>query len=242
MLTLLFVACKEVKDSPVTAQEIVDKAIAVSGGEQYKISQVTFRFRDKTYKSDRGVTKVLERISETDSTKIRDVLKGNEFLRFINGKPVEVPDTMAVKYANSINSVHYFARLPYGLNDRAVQKKYLGTVKIKEREYHKVQITFQQDGGGEDYEDVYIYWFDLETFKPAYLAYEFHIDGGGMRFREALNERYVEGIRFVDYNNFKPLSSSASVYELDHLFESGKLELLSKIELSDISVSRDNYN
>ncbi len=243
ILTLLFISCKEEKESIVSAQGIVDQAIAVSGGEHYKNSQVTFRFRDKGYRSVQDETaKVLERISEIDSTEVLDVLKGNEFQRYANGIPVEVPDSMAVKYANSINSVHYFVRLPFGLNDKAVQKKYLGTVNLKEKEYHKIQITFKQDGGGEDYEDVYIYWFDIETFKPDYLAYEFHTDGGGMRFREALNERYVEGIRFVDYNNFKPRSGSVSVYELDKLFESGQLDFLSKIELSNISVSPGNYN
>ena len=29
-------------------------------------------------------------------------------------------------------------------------------------------------------------------------------DGIGLRFREAFNERYINGIRFVDYNNYKP--------------------------------------
>ena len=49
-----------------------------------------------------------------------------------------------------------------------------------------------------------MYWFNKETFKPDYLAYDFHTDGGGVRFRKAYNERYVDGIRFVDYENYKP--------------------------------------
>jgi hypothetical protein len=57
-----------------------------------------------------------------------------------------------------------------------------------------------------------------------------------MRFREAYNERFVNGIRFVDYNNYKPLNTEMTIFETDSLFESGNLKLLSKIELKNIKV------
>lgn len=93
---------------------------------------------------------------------------------------------MALKYYNSVNSVHYFAYLPQGLNDKAVQKELLGEVVLKGEPYYKVRVTFAQEGGGNDYEDVFIYWFHKQKFTMDYLAYEFHVDGGGMRFREAV--------------------------------------------------------
>ena len=153
-----------------------------------------------------------------------------------------MPDSLANIYSNSINSVHYFAYLPYGLNDPAVNKEFLGEMAIKGKDYYKVKVTFDQENGGDDFDDVYIYWFNKETFKPEYLAYEFHVNGGGLRFREAYNERYVNGIRFVDYNNYKSVSDSQSIYEIDSLFNKGELELLSKIELKDVVVSPGNYN
>jgi len=149
---------------------------------------------------------------------------------------------MANKYANSVNSVHYFVALPNGLNDPAVQKELLGEVTVKEKQYHKIKVTFDQNGGGDDFDDIYIYWFNKETWKPDYLAYEFHVDGGGMRFREAFNERYVNGIRFVDYNNYKTKDMETSILKIDSLFEAGSLELLSKIELKNIQVNLGNYN
>ena len=63
-----------------------------------------------------------------------------------------------------------------------------------------------------------------------------------MRFREAYNERYVNGIRFVDYNNMKPINSGASVLKVDSLFNNDLLKLLSKIELKDIDVTLGSYN
>ncbi|MBT8320702.1 MAG: deoxyribose-phosphate aldolase, partial [Eudoraea sp.] len=162
--------------------------------------------------------------------------------RNLAGKPAMVADTMAVKYANSINSVHYFARLPYGLNDKAVMKRYLGESVIAGKTYHKIEVTFQKEGGGDDFDDIYVYWFNKITNKPDYLAYEFLVDGGGKRFRKALNERYAEGIRFVDYLNYKPATQEVSVYELDSSFMQNELELLSRIELKDIQVNPGNYN
>ena len=120
-------------------------------------------------------------------------------------------DSIANVYANSVNSVHYFANLPYGLNDPAVNKEFLGEVAIKDKEYYKIKVTFDQKGGGKDYEDIYLYWFNKETFKPDYLAYKFYVDGGGIRFRVAYNERYLGGIRFVDYENYEASREETSI-------------------------------
>ena len=58
----------------------------------------------------------------------------------------------------------------------------------------------------------------------------------GTRFRGAYNERIVNGLRFVDYNNYKSGDESLDPLELDKAFETGKLKLLSKIELKNIVV------
>ncbi|MCE2611942.1 deoxyribose-phosphate aldolase [Flavobacteriaceae bacterium D16] len=242
LLCCSVIACREPKKAD-QSQAIIDKAIEVSGGFRYSEARVSFKFRDINYTSESGASgKTLSRSFFQDSVEVLDILEGGVFTRNIAGKPVVVPDTMAVKYANSINSVHYFARLPYGLNDKAVMKRYLGESIIEGKSYHKIEVTFQEEGGGDDFDDVYVYWFNKVTYKPDYLAYEFHVDGGGMRFRKALNERYVGGIRFVDYLNYKPVTEEISVYQLDSLFMENQLELLSRIEMEDIEVSPGSYN
>ncbi len=239
MVTAL--GCRNEPKQPV-AQEIVDKAIEVAGGSRYASSSFSFDFRDRKYILERGKEKVLKRITTTDSSEITDIKERRNFRRLINGEEVQVIDSMARKYANSVNSVHYFAYLPYGLNDPAVNKKYLGEEELKGQTYHKVQVTFDQQGGGDDFEDTYIYWFNKQTHKPDYLAYDYHTDGGGMRFREAFNERYIEGVRFVDYNNYEPVSIDIPLETIGKLFEEDKLELLSKVELDNVMVSPGSYN
>ncbi|MRX65995.1 DUF6503 family protein [Maribacter luteus] len=243
VILAVFFSCKEKTPARLTAQQIVDKSIDTCGGEKYRTSNVSFKFRGKEYiKENVEGQKVLKRLFKNDSVDILDSKGPKGFKRYINGDLVNVPDSLANIYSNSINSVHYFAYLPYGLNDPAVNKEFLGEMAIKGKDYYKVKVTFDQENGGDDFDDVYIYWFNKETFKPEYLAYEFHVNGGGLRFREAYNERYVNGIRFVDYNNYKSVSDSQSIYEIDSLFNKGELELLSKIELKDVVVSPGNYN
>jgi hypothetical protein len=237
MALVLAFGCKQEPKKELTAQEIVDNSIADSGGKQFNNHKISFDFRDKSYVSENvDGQSVFKRISDLDSITIIDIKRGDDFERYINDSLVMVHDTMAVKYANSINSVHYFVRLPFGLNDAAVNKELLGKETIEDKEYYKVKVTFDQQGGGDDFEDTYLYWFDLKSFKPEYLAYDFHVNGGGQRFRKAYNERYVNGIRFVDYENYKPKNDGTDILEIGQLYDKDELELLSKIELKNIAV------
>ncbi|VAV83640.1 FIG00652016: hypothetical protein [hydrothermal vent metagenome] len=234
VLTMLM-SCK--KDVQPNADTIISKAIEVAGGNHIATATIDFDFRDKHYKAIRnnGMFQ-LEREFRDSIYVIKDVYTNTDFTRFVNNEAVVVHDTMAKKYTNSVNSVHYFSVLPFGLDAAAVNKTYLGDVVIKGKTYHKIKVTFSQDGGGEDFEDVFVYWVNTDTNKVDYLAYSYLTDGGGMRFREAYNERYVKGIRFVDYNNYKPYNNNEKLFDLDRLFENNELKLLSKIETENVEV------
>lgn len=237
LLLILLTSCKTESKKELSAQEIIDKSIEVSGGKLHDKKLVSFLFRGKKYIAENSKgKKVLKRITFTDSLRITDVKRHNSFERYFNDSLIYTPDSIANRYSNSVNSVHYFARLPYGLNDTAVKKELLGETIIENKAYYKVKVTFAKENGGKDFDDIYMYWFNKETFIPDYLAYKFYTDGGGIRFREAFNERYVEGIRFVDYNNLKPKNKGVSIYKTDSLFGLKELELLSKIELDSIKV------
>ena len=236
LLTLFLVNCrKELRD----ADKIVRESIHVSGGDVIKNAAIGFEFRGKHYTASRHQGAFsLSRLTINASDSIYDILTNNGFARFINGDKIVLEDSMASKYSASVNSVHYFSVLPYGLNNRAVKKTYLEKSKVKGKTYYKIKVTFNEEGGGEDFEDVFIYWINIETSKVDYLAYSYKEDNDlGFRFREAYNERYIEGIRFVDYNNYKPKADNAVLETLGIQFENGELELLSQIELENILVS-----
>jgi hypothetical protein len=227
-------SCDFFKTDP---QKIIDKAIETAGGDKYLHSTIEFDFRDRHYVAQREGGKFsYERIFKDSSKTIHDFVTNDGFKREINDTIAEVADTMKVRYTSSVNSVIYFALLPYALNDAAVIKEFLGESTIDQKEYYKIKITFQQEGGGEDFEDVFIYWIDKKEFTIGYMAYSYEeSDGVGLRFREAYNPRKVNGILFLDYINLKP-KNKVQITELEELYLKGELEELSKIELLNIQV------
>lgn len=236
---LIAFSCNDKVEKKLSAQEVIDKSIEVAGGVLYENSTINFSFRDRVYTSEtKNKRQTLKRIQKNDTINLIDILSPKGFVRYENDTLVSIHDSLATKYGNSVNSVHYFSKIPYGLNDQAANKELLGETIIKGKSYYKVKVTFDQEGGGDDFDDTYIYFFNKNTFKPDYLAYDFHVNGGGMRFREAFNERIVNGLRFVDYNNMKPINEGSSVLEVDSLFNNNMLKLLSKIELKDVKVTR----
>lgn len=239
----MIVSCKNEKKEDekktLSATEIINKSIEISGGDTFENSIIKFNFRDIDYSArrDKGLFEFTRLSVENEGDSISDILTNKGFSRRINGERVSVVDSMATKYSASVNSVHYFSVLPYGLNNEAVNKELLGEGKIKIKNYYKIKVSFSQDGGGEDYEDVFVYWIDKENFKLDYVAYSYKEENGiGMRFREAYNERYVKGLRFVDYNNYKVEDISIALEDLGKAFENNQLKLLSKIELKTIEV------
>ncbi|WAC02089.1 deoxyribose-phosphate aldolase [Lacinutrix neustonica] len=238
LLTLVMISCRNSEEKQLTAEEIINKAIVVSGGEKIENATIDFTFRDKTYKAFRNLGRFeLERVFLEDTDTIRDVLNNTTFKRYINSKKVVVSDSTTKLYSNAVNSVHYFSLLPYGLNAKAVNKTLLDTVTVLNKKYYKIRVTFDKENGGDDFDDVFVYWINTRTFKMDYLAYAYAVNGGGQRFRAAFNERFIEGIRFVDYNNYKPLNKDVKLESLERVYEAGELELLSKIVLENIRVT-----
>ncbi len=222
-----------------SVHELVDEAIANAGGDCYEKAEIRFNFRNRLYVSKReGWKSVLQR-ETIDSLCLvtKDVLDNSNFQRFLEDMPLAIPDSIANNYSNSVNSVHYFSQLPFGLNDKAVTKKLVGESIIKGEPYHKIEVTFAEEDGGDDFDDVYLYWIHKENWTIDYLAYEFHVNGGGKRFREAYNARFVNGIRFVDYKNYKPMVKSVPLVNIDSLYQNNGLKLLSRIELDAVTVS-----
>ena len=185
LVVLVFASCKQ-KETSLTAQQIIDQSILANGADLVANAQIEFDFRDNAYTAIRanGIFKLIKSFKNNNFDLISDVISNTGFRRTLNGNLIHIPDSIATEYASSVNSVHYFSVLPYGLNDKAVKKKLLGTSSINSKEYYKVEISFTEDGGGEDFEDIFIYWINKTSFKIDYLAYSFHVNGGGKRKRK----------------------------------------------------------
>ncbi|NQZ76324.1 MAG: hypothetical protein HRT61_09465 [Ekhidna sp.] len=237
LLATLFIACSEkVPD----AQAIVDQAIQASGTENLEKASARFVFRSVTYsyQMNEGSYKYSRLQTDSLQNEIKDILNNEGLTRYINDTVVALEQKKKEAYTASVNSVIYFAFLPFSLNDGAVIKEYVGKSKIRNQEYHKIKVTFNAEGGGEDFEDVFYYWFDVNDFSMDFLAYSYNEDEGkGVRFREALNSRKVNNVVIQDYNNYKPINEDGfDLSTIDEAFNDGKLNLLSVIALEDVEI------
>lgn len=231
-LVMLLQSCGN--KEPIDASFLLNKVNESHQTSDLLGKKITFTFREYQYSLER--TKDHYIYTRTKDS-IQDVLDSREgYQRLLHGQPIKIADSMAVKYANSVNSVLYFFQLPYVLNDPAAQLEYLGETTIKDSAYYTLKVTFSREQGGEDYEDEFRYWIHAEKFELDYFAYSYKTDGGGIRFREAIDQKRIEGILFQDYINYKPSSLSVSLDSLPKLFETQQLQKVSEIVNTNIQV------
>lgn len=233
-LSLGIWSCSE---EPLDAQGIIDKTIAMHGGDLYTHSTISFDFRDRSYRIHRdGGVYTYERMFRDSLGSFHDYLNNHYFVRELDERHYPLTSEDSIALANGLNSVVYFALLPYPLNDEAVIKNLEGRETIKDISYYKIKVTFSQDGGGQDFQDQYLYWIHPENFTLDYLAYNFQENGGGTRFRAVSNRRNLNGILIQDYENFKGPEGDLSIRELGLLYDQGKLEKVSEIDLKNVKV------
>lgn len=220
--------CMAQKAIDKKAQKVIRECVAAHGGKHYQNFDISFDFRK--YKVSIWVKNADFKYERTtqDSSKndILDVLNNAGFVREINGVKQILSAKEEDRYREGLNSIAYFALLPFKLTDPAVNLAHIGTIKIDDQKYDKIKVWFNAEGGGKDHEDVFCYWINQKTHTLDYLSYA----NGGPRFRKATKRATVSGIVFQDYENYEILDKTIRTDEYDKAFMQGKAKLLSKIE------------
>jgi hypothetical protein len=211
------------------ADSIVDRTIEAHGGKLYDNADYSFVFRGTKYRFQNNETTYAysSEIQKGDSL-IKNVMTPDKFERSINSNLQALNKEKTSQYSEALNSVIYFAMLPYKLQDTSVNRKFIEETTIKDKQYDVVGVTFGQDGGGRDFDDEFHYWINKQTHKIDYIAYNYRTNNGGVRFRTAFNTRVIDGITFQDYINYEaPLETPLK--DLPILYEQGKLKEVSQI-------------
>lgn len=222
----------------LTADKIVLKAMNTHGSDDLENSTMTFSFRTSDFMVNRKDGDFLYgRLTTRDRDTITDHYTNKKTTRYINGIPQQLPDSVLTNITSGVNSVVYFAQLPYSLDGDAVNKRIAATDTIKGIPYYEIEVTFDENGGGEDHEDVFIYWIHQQDFTIDYLAYSYCEEECGYRFRESVNRRNINGVIVQDYNNYRAKVQDPDLTELDDLFQNDGLELLSEIKTENVNIS-----
>lgn len=224
------------------ADSIVQAAIAAHGGDVLERAVVTFDFRGIDFHVERNGGQYRYERTYTDSLghSVREVLTNDSLYRVVGDERVALTADERDAVRVDINSVPYFALLPYNLQDPAVQSAYSGVDTLDGTPYHRIRVTFQQEGGGQDWQDVFMYWFAQDDLSMDYLAYAYGFgpdEEYGTRFREAYDVRTIEGVRFADYRNYStPGDSLRDLTRYPDYFAGDSLELISRVETDSVQV------
>ena len=221
----------------LTVDEIIDKSIDAYGGQKVYNSITQFDFRNKHYqaKYHNYRYELTRSFSDTTGSYI-DILNNDGYSRTVNDSLVTLDEEWTGKYSRSVNSVVYFFRIPFIMKDEAVMPELIGTATLDNEEYYKVRISFQEEGGGEDFDDSFVYWINQSNYYVDYMAYSYSTDGGGKRFRKAINHRDINGLHAVDYINYKPKDMAVAIETYDRYFLEDGLAELSRIINENVSI------
>ena len=240
-LVLLLGACGAPAPSP-SAEAVIDSARAAHGAPVLDRALVTFDFRGDAYRlrQDGGAFHYRRAYADSLGRPVVEGLTNDSHYRVVEGDTVSLSPSEQSAVETTVNSVAYFTLLPEPLDDPAVQPSYSGRDTIDGVPYHRVQVTFRQEGGGTDWEDVFVYWFRADTYDMDYLAYAYGQgpdEEAGTRFREAYNVRQVNGVRMADYYNYTVDTLSAEqMTRYPDLLAQDAVRLVSRIELDSIRV------
>lgn len=209
---------------------ILRRAIEAHGADRLARARVGFTFRGNRFEMTRDGGRF--RYARGPAGR-EDVLDNDGYTVWRGGRRVSASG------GSGVNSVVYFASLPYGLEDPAVRAHAVGTQTVKGRTFDVVEVRFVEAGGGADHDDVFRYWVDAKTGRLAYLAYLFHTGGGGVRFRVATESVEAGGVVFLQWDNYGVDGdpSSPALSALPDLWVKGGLPKLSEIRIEDVRLS-----
>ena len=221
------------KNETEDAKQIISKSIKAHGGAAYNDLQLSFNFRvfAVELRNKGGQYSYLRSFKDSANNSIIDQLTNKAFIRKVNNVLISLDPKQENALRESLNSVAYFALLPYKLSEPAVQAKLAGEIAMEGKNYYKINVTFKKDGGGKDHTDEFCYWINKANYNMEYIAYS----NGGPRFRKLIKQHQAKnGVILQDYQNFAMTDTTIAVTGYDSAFLNGKMKLLSLIEHRDV--------
>lgn len=232
-------ACQQSVETP---EQVVRASIERHGGRAFDGVAIRWDFREVPFEvyRDRGRFRYQRTVTDPRGQSIVQVMENEGTWIEVGGTRQEVDADEVRRIESAVNSVVYLGFLPFRLDDPAVRMADLGTSEVEGRTYRKVEVTFDQDGGGRDWRDRFVYWFRDGEWTLDYLAYWEAVDPPVTRFRRAINRREVGGILVQDYENFSADDPTVDIADYDRLLNEGGLTLVSMVEFDEVRVEPVN--
>ena len=224
----------------VDVDALLAAAVEAAGLHEPDGMELRFQFRGTPYRLWlQGRRSIYERRIRSDAGVTRtERLEGDTFTATVGDNVLPLSSEQAGALRRSLNSVAYFALMPRPLEDDAVIATSLGATTLGGQSWDTIDIRFREEGGGDDHDDVFRYWFHPETHRLGYLAYTFATGKGGVRVRKVVGAHEVDGVVLLDWVNHGRNGQGLTIDDAVRELEAGTLPELSTIALEDVQVQR----
>ena len=230
------------------ARDLVFRAREAHGTDAYESAEMLrFDFRGVAFEASRhrsGHTHYRRTTLDDQGRTVIDELADGGVARTVAGEPAALSDDEAARIHTAVNSVVYFATLPAALTDAAVRARALGVDSVMGQPHRLLEVTFDQEGGGDDWEDRYLYWLHPEQGTIEYLAYSYRLAPGadgptdtGHRFRRVIRVGDADGMRIQDYENLTA-DSLARLEDYPAAYEAGRTTAVSDVRTDNARLVR----
>jgi len=245
ILLFSFFSCKEEskRTAVVDADTLLENTINAHGGNLYKNSIISFKFKSFNYtlKRDDNDYEYQMIREEKDVLKEAKTFNGG-FEYFEDGEQKELSARLSSMFTNRINSMAYWIYIPYEFSTNDAIKEYIGKDVLRGNEYHKLKITYRQFEGLPEDDRIYILWIDTKKFEIDFVAVGNLNDTNGKKFYAAGNKRKIKGMLFSDYEmyNTKTKSKEINFEDLGTSYNIGAMLRDNIVTYENISVERVN--
>ena len=235
LILLLIWSCGETT-TPITAGEVLEKAVEKSGTRALYNAELGFTLADIQYKSvraDNDYTYTMTRSRDTITYQAKAYNGGFEYTENGNPKSYGAQNGQVEKQLLALND---FMALPAIFeNDNSAVLTLKKTIQIDEQKYYVLHIGYK-DLMPTDIIPAYNLYINQETFGLEFIAYEFQPAQGRHFLREAFNSRTIEGVSFNDYRTYRTKTADIALDSLPHLLGANQLDLQNAFTPENITV------
>ncbi len=246
VLALLLAACaRPAPQGDVEALALLDRARIHHGSALLDGAEVRFSFRGTPFVLRVGDDfRYARMLVDSLGRTVEEVVDNAGTHRFVDGTEAELAPDEARRVHTAVNSVAYFALLPWPLTDPAVRARLLTPDRVAGEDYDRVAVTFAREGGGPDFDDRYVYWLRQTDGQIGHFAYTYEPTPGdtsraetGTRFRVPIRTRRVDGVLFQDWRNLTA-DSLADLRTFGDRYDNRDVFEVSEVVLDDVRVVR----
>ena len=251
LVVLALAACAPQVPAPqgdTEALALLDRARVHHGSALLDRAEITFSFRGTPFvlRRDGDQFRYARTLTDSLGQTVEEVVDNAGTHRYVDSVEVPLDEAESGRVHTAVNSVAYFALLPAPLADPAVRVRMLSPDRVGDEDYDRVEVTFAQEGGGEDWEDRYVYWLRQLDGQIGHYAYTYEVSAGdtartdtGTRFRVPLRTYERDGVLFQDWQNLSADSIRAPGPDLDAFgtaFDTGRTFEVSEVILDSVRV------